>query len=232
MCQTIDPKWVKECPFRSVLLSWRTGLGKRRHIVGEVMITDNGEVSFSYAANLDSAKAEGFSGYPGLPLAETINQTTAIDLFLRRLINTEREDALKKLSFWGVTKEQLSNKLYLLGVTQGRSTSDEFEFLPILEQKDSPYRFITDIAGLGFYATDISSMKVGDFLDLKKEPENRFDANAVSVNLKGGEKIGYLKQGINQLFSQLGSAKAEIIRIINTEHIKQVFISCEVPPQK
>lgn len=232
MCQIIDPKWIADCPFRKVLLSWRTGKGKRRHIVGELIISEDGEVSFSYVTSLDTAKAEGFSGYPGLPLSEPINQTTAIDLFLRRLINTEREDALKKLSFWGVTKEQLDNKLYLLGITQGRSTSDEFEFLPVLEQMDKSYQFITDIAGLTHFRVDFSSIANGEELELRREDNNPYDQYAVRVCKPDGSILGYIKQGINRVFSSLGTAQAKVIRVINTETIKQVFIACEVPPQK
>lgn len=231
MCQIIDPKWVADCPFRKVLLSWRTGLGQRRHIVGELIISEDGG-SFSYVANLEGAKAKGFSGYPGLPLSEPINQTTAIDLFLRRLINTEREDALKKLSFWGVTQEQLDNKLYLLGITQGRSTSDEFEFLPVLEQMDKPYRFVTDIAGLAYSEVALASITKGDPLELRREDNNPYDQYAVRVCKPDGSVLGYIKQGINRVFSSLGTAQAKVIRVIDTEAIKQVFISCEVPPKQ
>lgn len=231
MCQTIDPKWMSDCPFRRLLLSWRTGIGKRRHIVGELTITEEGIASFSYASNLDKAKSEGFVGYPGLPLDKEVNQATAIDLFLRRVINTEREDALKKLSFWGATEKNLGNKLYLLGVTQGRSTSDEFEFLPVLEQLNESYEFVTDIAGLGYSGADIASIDEGECLTLKAESNNSYDSNAVAVYRDKGEAIGYIKQGINQLFSRLGTSKAKVIRIINTDYVKQVFISCEVPPR-
>lgn len=230
MSQIIKPSWIPKCPFRKLLLSWRTGEGKRRHIVGEITISDDGQVSFSYSDNLDKANQEGFKSYPGLPLNKTFEQATAIDLFLRRLINTEREDALKKLSFWGVSEKDLDNKLYLLGITQGRTTSDEFEFLPVLQQKGEAYEFVTDIAGLRYFDIDISTLSNGERLCLKSEPSNEYDDKAVAVYRYNDSKaIGYLKQGINQLFAYLGTAEAEVIRIINTEHIKQVFISCKIP---
>ncbi|MDO4706938.1 MAG: HIRAN domain-containing protein [Porphyromonadaceae bacterium] len=232
MCQTIDPSWVDECPFSRLLVSWRTGTGQRRHIIGELTIADDGLSFFAYATDLSQAKSVGFLGYPGLPLDQPINQKTAIDLFLRRLINTEREDALRKLSFWGVTQEQLSNKLYLLGVTQGQSSSDEYEFLPILYQREQPYKFVTAIAGLRYFDVDPATISEGEKLELQWEQDNNHDPYAVAVKQTNGRTLGYLKQGINQLFARLGTSQAEVIRIIDTGYISQVFIECFVPPRR
>lgn len=231
MCQVVDHKWIKECPFESILVSWRKGRGERRYIIGQISLSQELGATFAYDANLERAKSKGFIGYPGLPINKEINQTTALDLFLRRVINTERGDASKKLDFWKVKSSLYYNKLYILGMTQGRSSSDEFEFLPVLRQMPEEYTFVTDIAGLGHCKTDIQSLKIGQELTLVPEPSNIYDFYAVEVQISNNQKLGYIKQGINRLFFNLGELPARIIHIIDTDRLKQVFISCTVPKQ-
>ncbi|MBB6275401.1 HIRAN domain-containing protein [Porphyromonas circumdentaria] len=229
MCHIVDPAWVKDCPFRTILVSWRAGLGQCRHIVGEITLDEERGALFSYRAGVSEIKKEGFMGFHGLPLENPIDQKTAFDLFLRRIINTEREDAEHKLAFWGIKPELMPNKLYLLGATQGRSANDEFEFLPVLQQMSIPYTFVTDIAGISYSQIDLKQLSVGERVICEAEPDNQYDEMAVCVMTQERRKIGYLKRGINCLFSQLAPLKVDIVHIIDTENIKQVFISCQIP---
>ena len=112
--------------FSKIYLSWRKGKGEPRHMVGEIL-NQNNDILFRYL-DYNKAKKEGFNGYPGLSLEKT-EHSNVMDLFSKRLINTERNDSERLLKFWEVDPATKEDKLYLLAMTQGINSIDNFEFL-------------------------------------------------------------------------------------------------------
>lgn len=225
-------EYIAQCPFSKLLLTWRLGPGKRRIQIGTLELHPEGCISFSYNhEGLEQAREYGFSHYTGLPIGEPIDGARALDLFLRRVINTDRNDAAHLLGFWGITEEMFSNKLYLLGATSGRMHSDEFEFLPVLRLMDKPYAFITDIAGLNYYDWERSEVKDGSPLKYQLESQNRLDRYAVRVMDEQGHTLGYIKQGINRIFYEV-SPKLSVIKRISSHSIRKIYIKISVPARE
>ena len=207
----------------------------RRIHVGTIELSQEGDVSFSYEPDgLKQARKYGLTHYPGLPNVGVIDGKLALDLFLRRVINTERNDAKRLLSFWKITPEMFDNKLYLLGATSGRMHSDEFELLPVLEAMDKPYTFITDIAGLKYYdykEADLSYIESGAVLYYICEENNVYDKYAVLVEDDKGRKLGYIKQGINRVFSEVKPTLSVVKLIPSSLEISDIYIRIDIPPK-
>ncbi len=202
--------------FDKIYLSWRTSKGFARIIVGELIL--NGEkVDFRYLReNLNQAKKFGFKGYPGLNI-EKLEYSDVLDLFSKRLINTDRSDSSPLLNFWDIETQYKNDKLYVLAMTQGITQIDNFEFLANF-QFEKGLKFVTDIAGLSYKLT------------FEKERHEK-DENAVKVLFKK-ELIGYIKKGHNMVFQNINSDKLEIEvkHIISSRDVnKQLFVRIFLP---
>lgn len=218
-------------PFDKLLLSWRQGVGHRRRIVGELSLRQDEEPIFAYLDDgVKQAKGEGFTDYPGLPYGQVIKQEVALDLFYRRLINTERNDAHRLLNFLRVDMNRLEDKLYLLGITTGQSAVDNFEFLPILKPTEEPYDFVTEVAGLAYYHFDLDTIQEGESLSYRLEPNNEQDPNAVAIISPQGEVIGYIKQGVNQIFHSTARVEVYVHHIIKGVNNPTLFIRLHISP--
>lgn len=216
-------------PFDKLLLSWRQGAGHRRHIVGELSLAEGTSPTFSYLdQGIEQAKEYGFTDYPGLPYGESINQEIALDLFYRRLINAERNDAHRLLSFLCVDMSRLDDKLYLLGITTGQSAVDYFEFLPILKPTVEAYDFVTEVAGLGYCGFNLSAIKEGEILKYALEENNPKDPKAVVILDSRGDVVGYIKQGVNQIFHTTAQVTPYVHRVIKSEQTPALFLRLHI----
>lgn len=82
--------------------------------------------------------------------------------------------------------------LAILFALSGAARADEPQAEARILVQSSP------LAGFQFYSGKIlwSEMKVGDRLELVREPDNPYDANAVRVEWKG-QKLGYVPRADN-----------------------------------
>lgn len=216
-------------PFDKLLLSWRQGVGHRRHIVGELILEQGGTPTFAYLDNgVEQAREYGFTDYPGLPYGEPINQEIALDLFYRRLINPERNDAHRLLGFLCVDMSRLSDKFYLLGITTGQSAVDYFEFLPILKPTAKAYNFVTEVAGLGYCGFNLNTIKEGEILKYRLELNNPRDPKAVVILDSKEDIVGYIKQGVNQIFHTSAQVTPYVHRVIASEHAPALFLRLHI----
>jgi hypothetical protein len=208
--------------FSKIYLAWRHSKGLPRIMVGEITVKED-DVDFKYLQDgVNQARRDGFMGYPGLSI-ETKEHNNVLNLFSKRLVNTERSDAKELLKFWGVQDEYIEDKLYLLAMTQGMSQNDNFEFLACFELRDN-LSFITDIAGLSHSKFDISKLKKGSKLTFERASMKE-DKNAIRL-LFAQELVGYIKKGHNEVFIDNKADNIEIVveHIINTNETKQVFV--------
>ena len=91
--------------------------------------------------------------------------------------------------------------------------------------------FDSYVAGTGFIkdTSVFEGLKVGDTLALRREPDNRFDDNAILV-LDGAErKLGYIPEKDNIVFARLMDAgkylTAKIVRLEEKGSFRQINIS-------
>ncbi len=66
-------------------------------------------------------------------------------------------------------------------------------------------------------------LKAGDKLNLQREPDNRFDENAILVLNEKGAKLGYIPEKDNVVFSRLMDAGKYLIARVGSMEYKGSF---------
>jgi len=176
----------------NIHLIWRPGKGSNRISVGTIKKSATEATRFVYnKKGVAAAKKLGFIHYEGFPNTEIEYSENVIEIFGQRLMRTERSDLKDFYDFWNVDLDKKDDKYYMLAFTQGLLPTDSFEFLADFNPKKG-LTFVTEITGLTEAKLDFDLVKIGDVLNYKLEPENRFDKNAVKV-FNGNNYLGHIK---------------------------------------
>lgn len=182
-----------------IYLSWREGLGKRRHIVGVLKKNATLGVRFSYLKQgVEAAIKDGFSPYTEFPKINKEYTENVLEIFGQRIMKSERSDIADFYNFWEINANFKDDVYYLLAHTQGLNPTDNFEFLADYNPNRS-LRFLTDLASLSTRNLPAGFVKPEDILTYQLESENDFDDKAVKV-FKGDQEIGYIKKIHSRVF--------------------------------
>ena len=207
-----------------IYLVWRKGKGTSRKIVGIIKRNSKG-ITFNYLkVNLESARKDGFTSYVDFPDVNKVYTENVIDIFAQRLTKSDRPDYQKYLDFWGIEKENINNKYYLLARTQGLLATDNFEFLADYNPEKG-LSFISEISGLTHNTLKRGMLSKDDELTWEPEPSNLYDKMAIKL-YKGDSFIGYVKLIHNKIFSKQGNGniRVRVKSIEETTTIQRVFI--------
>ena len=195
-------------PTQRALLVWQTPLrpaeegGGRdclvrdHHAVGELVRKKSGRVSFRYFDDLEAACAQGFRGYPSLPIGRKANERIGFEELRRRLPPAERRDYGKIMQAFGLPADvDRSDHLTLLAYTGARE-DDDFSVCETFDGFDRPFRFLFNIANVkrdGAYDV-CAKLAPGEALTFKREQDNPHDPNAIKVvrTANEKEKAGYV----------------------------------------
>lgn len=208
-----------------IYLSWREGLGKRRHIVGVLKKNATSGVRFSYISKgVEIAKKNGFSPYTEFPNIDKEYTENVLEVFGQRIMKSERSDISDFYDFWEIDTKYKDDKYYLLAHTQGLNPTDNFEFLADYNP-DKSLRFLTDLAGLSALQLPANTIKSGDLLTYQLESDNEFDDKAVKV-FKGDKEIGYIKKIHSRVFyKQKGTLLKLVVKAVEQNGvIKRIFV--------
>jgi hypothetical protein len=208
-----------------IYLSWREGLGKRRHIVGVLKRNTTHGVRFSYIKNgVELAKNDGFSPYTEFPDFDKEYTENVLEVFGQRIMKSERSDISDFYDFWEIDTKFKEDKFYLLAHTQGLNPTDNFEFLADYNPSKC-LRFLTDLASLSTLKLSADTVKAGDILTYKLESDNEFDNKAVKV-FTGNKEVGYIKKIHSRVFyKQKGSLLKLVVKAVEQNGIiKRIFV--------
>jgi hypothetical protein len=208
-----------------IYLSWREGLGKRRHIVGVLKRNATLGVRFSYIKDgVEAAKKDGFSPYTEFPDFDKEYTENVLEVFGQRIMKSERSDISDFYDFWEIDTKYKDDKFYLLAHTQGLNPTDNFEFLADYNPSKG-LRFLTDLASLSTLKLPADIIRPGDILTYKLEPYNEFDNKAVKV-FKGDVEVGYIKKIHSRVFYKQKSSilKLHVKAVEQNGVIKRVFV--------
>jgi len=209
----------------TIYLSWREGLGKRRHIVGVLKKNATHGVRFSYFnKGVDTAKLDGFSPYTEFPDLNKEYNDNVLEVFGQRIMKSERSDISDFYDFWEIDAKFKEDKFYLLAHTQGLNPTDNFEFLADYNPSKD-LRFLTDLASLSTLKLPAGSVKPGDILTYKLEPDNKFDDKAVKV-FKGDNEVGHVKKIHSRVFYKNKGEKLKMLvkAVEQNGAIRRVFV--------
>ena len=208
-----------------IYLSWREGLGKRRHIVGVLKKNATLGVRFSYIQKgVEAAKKDGFSPYTEFPDFDKEYTENVLEVFGQRIMKSERSDISDFYDFWEIDTKFKDDKFYLLAHTQGLNPTDNFEFLADYNPSKN-LRFLTDLASLSTLKLSADSIRTGDILSYKLESDNEFDDKAVKV-FKGEKEVGYVKKIHSRVFyKQKESLLKLVVKAVEQNGvIKRIFV--------
>ena len=208
-----------------IYLSWREGIGKRRHIVGVLKRNATLGVRFSYIKNrIEAAEKDGFSPYTEFPDFDKEYTENVVEIFGQRIMKSERSDISDFYDFWEIDTKHKDNKFYLLAHTQGLNPTDNFEFLADYNPNKN-LRFLTDLANLSKLRLSTDSVKPGDILTYKLESNNEFDDKAVKV-FKDDKEVGYIKKIHSRVFhKQKGTLLKIVVKAVEQNGIiKRIFV--------
>lgn len=175
-----------------LLLVWKNPKTRLRHVIGKLS-RDRAGYHFHYETRLPrslaDARAEGFRLLDAFPAAEEHYRSPALFVtFARRL--PASADEYERLDL------RPGQDLEFLRRTGGRLPDDTLEFLEPIKEKEvgDEYAVTFPIAGWRYYNGEhaVADLSEGTRLELRVEPENQHDPQAVVVLSPSGEKLGYV----------------------------------------
>lgn len=208
-----------------IYLSWREGLGKRRHIVGVLKRNSSLGVRFTYLKDgVDGAKNDGFSPYTEFPDLDKVYTENVLEVFGQRIMKSERSDISDFYDFWEIDTKFKDDKFYLLAHTQGLNPTDNFEFLADYNPTKK-LCFLTDLASLSSLKLPANTLKTGDILTYKLESNNVYDDKAVKV-FKDEMEVGYIKKIHSRVFYKQSSTilNLKVKAVEQNGVIKRIFV--------
>jgi hypothetical protein len=215
----------------NVYLSWRSGAGKRRHLVGIIKHSSTQGITFRYLEDgVRDAEIEGFTPYTEFPNVGELYSDNILEIFQQRLIKSVRKDIESFYDFWNIQDDEKQNPLMLLSKTMGLVPTDNFELLASYNPVKG-LSFITDLAGLSHSNISIGLIEVGQSLKFRFESANSQDPGAISLETLSDVKIGYIKRIHNRLFHKLNSkaiVDISIKAIDKNGTIKKVFVQISI----
>ena len=115
----------------------------------------------------------------------------AVDAFLRRVPSPRRSDFGAYLAGFGVRSGAGIGGLTLLGLSMAALPGDGFSLVDPLDPQTPRQDVIMDVAGFRHHAASAPGLQAGQALDLRREPDNPKDSEAVQV-CAGGVPIGHV----------------------------------------
>lgn len=187
-------------------LIWKSEKSRKQYIVGQ--LTKNGLFEFRYDKDIKSAIDDGFT--PLLcfqDLNRSYTDEKLFPAFASRLPDKKRRDIQEILSKYDL-KEY--DEYMLLKKSGARLPIDSFEFIdPIMNLNENIER-IFFIAGSrhyigcnGYDCENAVPVTRGDEIVLQREPDNKYDNNAVQMYDVFGNLLGYVPRYYSEGVSML-----------------------------
>lgn len=210
----------------TIYISWRKQIGDNRYIIARLKRNVTDGITFKYLEGYEKAKKDGLEHFLGFKNSQSLNQESLELLLSLRVISKERPDRNSFLSFWEAENE--GDIFDLLALTQGRSQTDNFEFLALYNPQKN-LKFVTDIAKLSHLKLPPDTVKKGDLLSYRLEKGNKFDKYAVAV-YKNDKLIGYVKRKHNIVFHRSKRDLRLTVKAVDENgSTKQIFVKVDYP---
>ena len=186
------------CEPRKLILCWQNPGEKQRTRFAIAELLRNGDkYSFKYlkdTEDFERAEQLGFTMYPAFRTQQELYTSGVFEAFTRRIPPRNRNDFTEYLQNFRIQEDAKISNFALLGYTGAKLPSDGFSIVDSFENICVPCEFLIELVGTRYITNfDLSVFKVGDFIELIKEPNNQYDPNAIFAMSKG-QKIGYINR--------------------------------------
>lgn len=221
-----------------LLLTWQpaneSAPSRTRRTVARIVKAGPDEATLRYLKDSDDFKealASGFVGFPAFPVDSGVASHGVVEAMMRRLPPRSRADFARYLDQHRLPVPFLHSDFALLGYTGARLPSDGFGLVPVFPPERVPCDLIVEVAGLRHvYKGDVSSIRVGDVIDVRAVAENPIDQDAVGF-FWNGQLLGYVNRAMRGTFSawlERFSIVATVDRVNGKPERPLVYVRVEV----
>jgi hypothetical protein len=169
--------------------------GRMRRLVGEIVreqATDSAFLRYlDETDDFETARSEGFEGYPAFKVTVGKHTHGVLDAFMRRLPPRNREDFNEYLATHRLPDNVPYSNMALLAYTGGKLPGDGFEFCADLGEARPPFELVLEVAGFRYQQASAANLTLGEPVEFVPEPDNEFDQYAVAIHYNG-QRIGYV----------------------------------------
>lgn len=195
-------------------LIWKSEHSRKQYIVGQLV--KNGQYEFRYAEEIQAAMDDGFRPLLCFPDIQKVYMDKKLfSVFASRLPDKKRKDIQNILKKYDL--EQYDEYL-LLKRSGARLPIDNLEFIDPIMNIDENIERIFFIAGVRHYlgcngenCGKSISVTRGDEVVLRREPDNRYDKNAVQMLDVSGHLLGYIPRYYSEGVSKMIESSKKII---------------------
>lgn len=226
-------------PLRLVLV-WQSAEPPRtRRAVAEIVRPDEStdHAIFRYlvdTSDMRLAQAEGFVGFPAFPKFDAEYEAGVVDVFNRRLPPRERGDYARYLEQFRLRPSEPISSVGLLAYTGAKLPSDGFALIDPLEDIESPVDVLIEVAGYRHHQQGCTTtLAEGMPAELRPEPDNAFDPNAIAIYVEG-DRIGYVpRQQAPALLDLLrrGDIASNVERINGQPERPLIYLFASIRPR-
>lgn len=180
---------------RSLFLIWQNPESRRFVRIGKLSELVDGRYSFAYT---DEARdAEGFYPLTQFPDIDRAYVSTGLPaFFVNRLMSRKRESFPDYLQALGIDSSELDTPMELLARTGGPRATDTFHLVDDLVAGDDGIvtsRFLASgVRYLDVDGTRLGTLRDGEQLHLRSEPDNPVNKRAQLICAGSGEPVGYV----------------------------------------
>lgn len=187
------------------MLVWKDPITRSRYKVGELEASDQKYIFKYVDPDLSEAIGKGFKNYPTFPdLKKTYTSVDIFTTILERLPRKKRPDYKEILSRYNLAES--STDIEVLSATRGRTPTDPFEFIPVLQYiPELPFEAKFEIAGVRHHDTHQlrEELGIGTRLKLIREPANNWDPYAVLVITNSELTVGHVPKYYSEIITDM-----------------------------
>lgn len=225
----------------ALFVAWRSG-DQAHGRWGPVGRLEHGPAGYRFVYTRGARTLEGFRPFPGMADLEGVYESEDLfPLFANRLLARSRPEYDAFLVWGGFDPNNPPDPIALLGVTEGRRTTDSLEVFPCPEpDADGCYVSKFFVHGVRWLTPEglarVSRLTPTETVYLRPERTNAYDPNAVEVfaaNATDWVKIGYVPRYLARDVAQLLCAcPPEVISArverINMDAPLQLRVLCRI----
>ena len=209
--------WIEIAPEpTSLFLAWQAPdhMGDRfRWAVGLLERSAAGDCSLRYlqpgldfethnqGRRFEEVLKLGYQGYPAFSLRRERHSVGVLSALMRRLPPPSRPDFAEYKRQFRLPPYLFVSNFALLGRTEAKLPGDGFSVVDPLDGSVQHCDLMLEMVGHRYYAEE-NQLAVGDSVELRPEPENEHDPNAVVIQMVNGLKVGCINRLQTAAFRQ------------------------------
>ncbi len=208
-------------------LIWKDPQSRRNFTIGKL---GHGEkYTFEYCKDFGIAENYGWTKFEVFPEEKVYESEILFPVFASRLPDRKRRDIDKILEKYGLSE---FDEFELLRKSEARLPIDTYSFIDPIFPEDETVEREFFVMGIRHHApcagedcTLLPNVSNGDELIFRREPENKYDSNAICILTKNNELLGYVPRYYNlAILERLEKGMSYSCKVIDIN--RNLFMDC------